>query len=79
MGPIIVAGTCVGVLVGLLHALDPSMPTETSRDDLQAKQNAAYWTAAELRQAKVESWRQCAARRKLGLGCHPVAEKGKRR
>jgi hypothetical protein len=79
MGPIIVAGTCVGVLVGLLHALDPSMPTETSRDDLQAKQNAAYWTAAELRQAKVATWRQCAARRKLGLGCHPVAEKGKRR
>lgn len=60
-------GALAGTLVSLLYAIGPDKPA----DPVVSKQ--------EAQAAKVATWRQCAARRKLGLGCHPVAEKGKRR
>ena len=60
-------GAMTGVLLVYLHVIGPDKPADpvVTREEAQA--------------AKVATWRQCAARRKLGLGCHPVAEKGKRR
>lgn len=61
------AGALTGILLAYLHVIGPDKPSDpvVTREEAQA--------------AKVATWRQCAARRKLGLGCHPVAEKGKRR
>lgn len=61
------AGAMTGVLLAYLHVIGPDKPADpvVTREEAQA--------------AKVATWKQCAARRKLGLGCHPVAEKGKRR
>lgn len=61
------AGALTGILLAYLHVIGPDKPADP------------VVTREEARAAKVATWRQCAARRKLGLGCHPVAEKGKRK
>ena len=59
------AGALTGVLLAYLHVIGPDKPADpvVTREEAQA--------------AKVETWRQCAAKRKLGLGCHPTTTDNK--
>lgn len=61
------AGAMTGLLLAYLHVIGPDKPADpvVTREEAQA--------------AKVATWRQCAASKRKGERCHPVAEKGKRR
>ena len=61
------AGAMTGVLLAYLHVIGPDKPADpvVTREEAQA--------------AKVATRRQCAASKRKGERCHPVAEKGKRR
>lgn len=61
------AGAMTGVLLAYLHVIGPDKPA----DPVISPQVAQA--------AKVATWRQCAASKRKGERCHPVAEKGKRR
>ena len=60
-------GALAGTLVSLLYTIGPDKPADpvVSKEEAQA--------------AKVATWRQCAASKRKGERCHPVAEKGKRK
>lgn len=61
------AGALTGVLLAYLHVIGPDKPADP------------VVTREEARAAKVATWRQCAASKRKGERCHPVAEKGKRK
>lgn len=61
------AGAMTGVLLAYLHVIGPDKPADP------------VVTREEAHAAKVATWRQCAASKRKGERCHPVAEKGKRR